>query len=449
MLQTRKQAGVEQRRLADTRLTAEQDDRGRIAANDAMVQIADLAASTEEHLGMFAAKPVQMPKGRLGQILQGQRRQAEQRIVGRLRQVPIAGRLGARPALHRPRPPVRIDRRGPIPVAEIQRPRLRAASRRDTRHRFLKRTCNARPARQALIELARKIRRHAVVDRPRRRDHRRDIRVQQSLRLLLSRTAVQKHQLQPPLLAQKRRQPARVGGRRLTRGRFQQQLIPVGMSAVMEDRDAVAVSRILKHLEDVPRRAVRPHHHLAQPGPFRRLQNLPHPPRFLGQVPQITDGVVAVVGKRQEDDRLRGCVGHGASLVVLAFLLYSAFSLPLARARRRSPDLAGTALLGAGLPTSPELLTVGLPKRRAVRQFPGDLRSEWCAGSGDPRTALRAARRRSPDLAGPADRRSPEAAHGAAILGELRSEPCAGSGDPRTASAAPCSAQVSRPRRTC
>jgi len=55
---------------------------------------------------------------------------------------------------------------------------------------------------------------------------------------------------------------------------FQQQLITVGVPAVVEDRDPVAILGILEHLEDVTRLAVLPNHHFAQPRLLRRFQHL-------------------------------------------------------------------------------------------------------------------------------------------------------------------------------
>ena len=126
---------------------------------------------------------------------------------------------------------------------------------------------------QASIELVGEIGRHLVVDRPGRGDHGRDVGIQEALGLLLGGAAVQHHQLQALLLGEKRRQPARVGGRRLTRRRLQQQLIAVGVTGVVQDRDAVAVSRILEHLEDVVGGAVAAYDDLAQALLCRRVQD--------------------------------------------------------------------------------------------------------------------------------------------------------------------------------
>ena len=80
------------------------------------------------------------------------------------------------------------------------------------------------------------------------------------------------------------------------------------VAAIMKDRDAIAVFGILEHLEDVTGRAVRADQHLAQTSLFRPFQHIAQPSRFVGQIPQIANRVVANVSKRQDNYRYFGYV---------------------------------------------------------------------------------------------------------------------------------------------
>ena len=91
---------------------------------------------------------------------------------------------------------------------------LRAAAFGGVHRRFglVERGMQARAARQALIKLVSKVGRYRVVNRPRRGNHRRNVRIQQVLGLLRGGTAVKKDQLQTLLLSKKPGQPGGVGG---------------------------------------------------------------------------------------------------------------------------------------------------------------------------------------------------------------------------------------------
>ena len=85
-------------------------------------------------------------------------------------------------------------------------------------------------------------------------------------------------------------------------GAFEQQLVAVGMPAVVEDRHPVAVPCVLEDVEDLLDGGVLAHDDLAQAGVLGRLQRLAQAPRLFGQVAQVARPVVPVVGEGQEDD---------------------------------------------------------------------------------------------------------------------------------------------------
>ena len=67
------------------------------------------------------------------------------------------------------------------------------------------------------------------------------------------------------LLRQKRGQSTGVGRSTLAGRRLKQQLIAVGMTAIMKDGNAIAETWGLKHLEDVAGSAIGSNHHFTQP----------------------------------------------------------------------------------------------------------------------------------------------------------------------------------------
>ena len=124
-----------------------------------------------------------------------------------------------------------------------------------------------------------------------------DAGVEQSLHLRLGRTAVEKDELQTRLPAQKCGQPACIDHGGLAGGGLQQQVVAIGMAAVVEDGDAVAVARILEDVEQRVQGDVLAQHHFAQAGLHGGVEHGVHLARLLGQVAQVAIVVAAIVGK--------------------------------------------------------------------------------------------------------------------------------------------------------
>ena len=129
-----------------------------------------------------------------------------------------------------------------------------------------------------------------------------DAGIQQVAHLALGGAAVEEDQLQPALLRQEAGQAAGVGRGRLALGRLQQQPVAVGVAAEVEEGDAVAVARVLEHVQDVAGRGVLAQHQLAVTAPLGGGQRPLHLPRLFRQVAQVARPVVAVVGEGEEED---------------------------------------------------------------------------------------------------------------------------------------------------
>ena len=115
-----------------------------------------------------------------------------------------------------------------------------------------------------------------------------------------SRAAVEEDQLQPPALAEERRQPGRVARVHRPRARFQQEPAAVGMTGVVKDGDLVAVPG--EDVEDLVEGRVGEQFEPAEAITLGILEDVLKPSEFLWQVPQITPFLL-LVGEGQDDDR--------------------------------------------------------------------------------------------------------------------------------------------------
>src|SRR5690606_10600965 len=121
-----------------------------------------------------------------------------------------------------------------------------------------------------------------------------------------------KDELQATLLAEETGEPVRVrrGGR--PRLGLEEELVTVGMAAVVKKGDAVAISGFLEDVEHLADRGVRKHDDLAQAGILRTRERGADAPQLLREVTRIASTVVAVVGEGQEENRLVTIRAHGA-----------------------------------------------------------------------------------------------------------------------------------------
>ncbi len=157
--------------------------------------------------------------------------------------------------------------------------------------------------------------------------------------------------MQPPALAEERRQPGGVRGGTARGARFQQQPAAVGMAGVVEDGDLVAVPG--EDVEDLVEGGVGEQFEPAEAVALGILEDLLKPPEFLGQVPQITPALL-LVGEGQDDDRQlghdlkppRGIIGHRIDRSrpdrQIPRQLDSRMHMP--EGYRRDPEFAGSIL---------------------------------------------------------------------------------------------------------
>ena len=114
----------------------------------------------------------------------------------------------------------------------------------------------SRPGSQCLVEPRGEFGGNAVVDRLRGGNDRRHAGVEQPLHLGLRRTAVEEDELEAALAGEECGEAPRVGGLGMPRRRLQEEPITVGVVAVVEDGDPVAVARVLENIEHLRGRGV-------------------------------------------------------------------------------------------------------------------------------------------------------------------------------------------------
>jgi hypothetical protein len=137
--------------------------------------------------------------------------------------------------------------------------------------------------------------------------------------LRLSGTAIQKDQLQPCLLSQKLGKSTRISRTGFPLWRFQQQLKTIGMTTIMKNSNAIAIFRMLEHIQNFFSGCIGSLHNLTQtrkPGFFQRLPNLA---LFIGKVAQIRTVSSRTLAKARKMMGLLFWVG------ILEELLFSLF----------------------------------------------------------------------------------------------------------------------------
>ena len=131
-LQPGHEAGIQQRRLAHPRAAVQEQDRRPARLLDLLEQLADRVVPAEEDLGIAGREPGEVAERALGEVLLGKRRQAEERVAGRVGQAPVRGQLGPG-----------AEPKFPGKATVVGRRRADAASA--TRSRLKKLACGAAP----------------------------------------------------------------------------------------------------------------------------------------------------------------------------------------------------------------------------------------------------------------------------------------------------------------
>ena len=226
-------------------------------------------------------------KGTVRQVAGWQRRQAKERVAGRVGQIPGRRQVGALLHIHLPRP----AGRGVILLRVVLGAQVAGAPALGELDRALGLGIGGGQAvapGQAAVEVAGKAGRRRVVDGACGGDHHRHACRTQVVGLGVGGAGVEKDQVQPALLAQKRGQPARVGDGVRPLAVFQQQFVIFGVAGIVEDGDAVLVA--LEDLQHLLRRDAVALDDLAQL--LRAFQMAAYQRRLLGQVAQITRRLV-------------------------------------------------------------------------------------------------------------------------------------------------------------
>ena len=259
---------------------------------------------------MLLLVAAQEQEGRFRQMIsRGNIREAEEGIFHCFREIPLLDHLRAFPVIELP---------GKLVGSPVLRFPAVAAAMGGSGVSFLQfdlvdglrpGPVDPRTGRQAFVESDREVGGHLVVDLLRGAYHRRHPGLYQVQRLLLGAAAVDEDHLQALLAGQEGDQAFAVGHGVLPAQGFQQELVTVGMAAVVENCDAVAV--FLEHIENIFHRGVGPFHHLAESGLAGFLQRLADAVHLDRQVPQVGGVVDPVIGKCQENDRLVGRLASG------------------------------------------------------------------------------------------------------------------------------------------
>ena len=134
-----------------------------------------------------------------------------------------------------------------------------------------------------------------------------DVGGEEAFDLGLGGAGVEKDKLQAALFGQKGGETAAVDALKAAGAALEEQLVAVGMAAVVEDGDAPLEFWMLKGRQNIIERGVVAQLELAQALRLGIFQGSAHLPCLFGQVAQVIDAIGGIVGKGQQDHRLVGC----------------------------------------------------------------------------------------------------------------------------------------------